>query len=1040
MAQFIEINLSGNLFYKPKRGGAFLLWLIASLLFASAVTRAEQLPIKTYTTADGLAQDFINRIVRDSRGFLWFCTGEGLSRFDGYEFTTYTTDQGLPHRSVMDLLETRDGRYWVATDGGGVCRFNPAGSPLFKVYKPGASVPASSVDVLAEDQSGLIWCGTHSGVCRLEESNGQAQFQFVEMGMPSDSGGNVVQALLADRQGSLWAGTAGSGLYRRWPDGRVEHYAIQQGLPDNRIEALLQDRAGRLWAATIKGLAQLVAEPGPNRSVVARLYTARDGLASSWTQALFESSDGRLWVGTDGGLSGSIAGVPGESVRAVQHFRSYTTLNGLSSYYVRALAGDLDANLWIGTDSGGAMKLARRGFTTYTEADGLAAPGVDAVVEDRAGELCMISSFTRHFINHFGGRRFTFVWPDFPKRISRFGWGYNQVTFQDHTGEWWVPTAQGLCRFPPVAHVEQLAHTPPRAVYTTRDGLPFDEVFRLFEDSRGDIWISTISEADNGLTLWERSTGTLHNFAQQEGLPPLKLHPADAFCESAAGNIWIGYLGWGLSRYANGRFTLFTAAEGVPEGTIRSLYLDHSGRLWIATSVGGLGRLDDPSAEHPRFKSYTTADGLSSNEVWCMTEDNLGHVYIGTGRGLDRLEPGTGYIKHYTSADGLVRGKVTSAFRDSHGVLWFASSVHGLARLVPEPDAAPAPPPILISGLHIAGVAYPLSQLGETEAPSLRLGPNQNQLSIEFLGLSFAPGEALRYQYRLEGADQDWSQPSDQRRVNYPNLSPGKYRFLVRAVNVEGIASTEPAIVAFIVLPPFWRQWWFLTIAAIVTVLAIYAAYRARVSRLVELERVRTRIATDLHDDIGANLSLIAMVSEVARSHMQREDLRMKEWFSTISTTSRDSVDAMSDIVWAVNPRRDHLSDLTQRMRRFAEDIFAARNIELRFSEPGSGRDLKVGADVRREVFLIFKESINNMVRHSRCTAANVEMEINRGWLVLQMADDGQGIDAARAGQGNGLASMRQRAAKLGGVLDVSSKGNGTSVTLRVRLGTWGRH
>jgi signal transduction histidine kinase len=454
--------------------------------------------------------------------------------------------------------------------------------------------------------------------------------------------------------------------------------------------------------------------------------------------------------------------------------------------------------------------------------------------------------------------------------------------------------------------------------------------------------------------------------------------------------------------------------------------------------------VDDPAADRPHFITYTTAEGLSSDDIFCMTEDQWGHIYVGTGRGLDRLEPETGQVEHYTAADGLVRGKVTSAFRDSRGALWFASNVHGLSRLVPEPDPPQTPPPILISGLRIAGVTQPVSQLGETEAPALLLGPGQNQLSIEFLGLSFGPGEALRYQYRLEGADQDWSQPTDQRQVNYPNLAPGRYRFLVRAVNVEGLVSSQPASVAFTVLPPFWRRSWFLALAAILAGLAIYAAYRARVSRLVELERVRTRIATDLHDDIGANLSLIAMVSEVARGHLQREDLRMREWFSTISTTSRDTVDAMSDIVWAVNPKKDHLSDLTQRMRRFAEDIFAARNIELRFSEPESGRDLKVGADVRREVFLIFKESINNMVRHSRCTAVGVEMEINRGWLVLQMADNGQGIDAARAGQGNGLASMRQRAAKLGGVLEVSSEvssnGRGTSVTLRVPLGMRGKH
>jgi signal transduction histidine kinase len=216
--------------------------------------------------------------------------------------------------------------------------------------------------------------------------------------------------------------------------------------------------------------------------------------------------------------------------------------------------------------------------------------------------------------------------------------------------------------------------------------------------------------------------------------------------------------------------------------------------------------------------------------------------------------------------------------------------------------------------------------------------------------------------------------------------------------------------------------------------------HRQRVGRLVELERVRTRIATDLHDDIGANLSLIAMLSEVARGFLKNDDRRMKDWFSTIATTSRDTVDAMSDIVWAVNPKRDQLSDLTQRMRRFAEDILGARDIALNFRAPELERDLKVGADLRREVFLIFKETINNTVRHSQCTASEVELKVARGWLVLQMSDNGRGFDLKGTSEGNGLASMRQRAQKLGGTLDVSSpNGQGTSVTLRAPLDHRGR-
>jgi ligand-binding sensor domain-containing protein/two-component sensor histidine kinase len=1046
---------------RHKISATFFVWTLCLcwLVLAGGAARAEQLPIKTYTTADGLAQDSVNRIVRDSRGFLWFCTREGLSRFDGYRFTSYTTEQGLPHRWVDDLLETRDGSYWVAA-GHWVSRFNLTGAHLFIPYAVPASQGNPNARVMLEDPSGFIWCGTDRGVYRMDPSQNPPRFDFVDMGMPFEAEGAFIDALIVDHYGALWCGTRGSGLYRRRPDGRVEHYT--GGLPDQGIKALLEDNSGRLWAGTPHGLCRLVVSPDPNTPVVDRIYTSKDGLAADWVDALFESSDGTLWIGA-GGLSEFREFRESEELREYRRareveqspghheprkrpdarresFRTYTTVNGLSSSYIDAIAEDRDGNIWLGTDSGGAMKLVRSGFTSYTPADGLAAQGVDAVFEDRPGELCVISSLGRHLVNRFDGRRFTFVSVDLPKQITKFGWGYNQITFQDRSGYWWVPTSQGLCRFPSVARVEQLATTPPRKLYTTRDGLPFDEVFRLYEDSRGDIWISTVSPGANGLSRWRPGTGTIETFSEGDGLASLKHHSADAFTEDEAGNLWIGLGGGGggLLRYAGGRFSHFTSSDGLNEAAIRSLYVDHRDHLWIAT-VAGLIRVDDPGASRPGFAAYGTGQGLSSDDVYCVTEDKLGRIFIGTGRGLDRLDPESGYIKHYTADDGLMRGKVTSAFRDRHDALWFASNVHGLCRLVPRPDPPETPPPILISGLRIAGVAQPVSQLGETAIGRLNLAPGQNQLNIDFVGLGFGPGEVLRYQYKLEGADHDWSPPSDQRSVNYPNLAAGRYRFLVRAVNAEGLASEMPATIAFTIRPPVWRQWWFLTLAALLLGLGVYLVYSARVARLLELERVRTRIATDLHDDIGANLSLIAMVSEVARGHLQRDDQRLKDWFSTIASTSRDTVDAMSDIVWAVNPRRDQFSDLIMRMRRLAEDFFAARNIDLSFNAPEPARALKVGADVRREVFLIFKESISNLVRHSRSTVAEVDLATDRGWLVLKVKDNGCGFDPAATPEGNGLPSMRQRAGKLGGSLDASSNSQGTTVTLRVPLDHRGR-
>jgi signal transduction histidine kinase len=305
------------------------------------------------------------------------------------------------------------------------------------------------------------------------------------------------------------------------------------------------------------------------------------------------------------------------------------------------------------------------------------------------------------------------------------------------------------------------------------------------------------------------------------------------------------------------------------------------------------------------------------------------------------------------------------------------------------------------------------------------------------MGLAFDPGDALRYQYKLEGVDPDWSSPTEERTVNYSRLSSGSYRFLVRAVTSNGAISASPAVVEFRVLPPIWLTWWFISVVVIVVGMSVYALYRYRVSRLLELERVRIRIATDLHDDIGSSLSQVSALSEVVNRRVGH-DPSVREPLSTIADLSRDLVDSMNDIVWAINPRRDRLSDLIHRMRRFASDVFTARDIEFRFSAPAAHHDMKLGPDLRRETYLIFKESINNMIRHSGCTEASIEFTIESGWLKLTVEDNGKGIDPNRPNrdsEGNGLTSMSQRAKRAGGSLNVVSNINqGTTITLAVPL------
>jgi signal transduction histidine kinase len=403
-------------------------------------------------------------------------------------------------------------------------------------------------------------------------------------------------------------------------------------------------------------------------------------------------------------------------------------------------------------------------------------------------------------------------------------------------------------------------------------------------------------------------------------------------------------------------------------------------------------------------------------------------------------------------ADGLPTSTINRIIRDSLTNFWVGTP-NGLAHFIPKQDPPKPAPAMLITRLIIAGKERSISELGERQISDLELENEQNNLEISFVSPSFGFAKAIGYECKLEGSDSDW-RSINQRTINYSSLAAGAYRFLVRPVSADGTSSQPPASVSFRVLQPVWRRWWFVLMTLVLITVPIvgvarYRHQRMRVvrdaeealrrsgeERLVELEQVRRRIATDLHDDIGSSLSQVYLLSEVVRQRVGPDDSEVIEPLAMISSASEEMVSSMSDIVWAINPQKDHLSDVILRMRRFASDTFATRDIAFRFSAPDADTDVRLGANIRREVFLIFKESVNNLVKHSGCTEAEVEFQMTDSSLLLRVSDNGKGFDASRDSDGHGLVSMRERAASVGGQFDlVSEAGRGTIVMLSIQLG-----
>ena len=441
-------------------------------------------------------------------------------------------------------------------------------------------------------------------------------------------------------------------------------------------------------------------------------YTTKDGLGHNFIDSLYQSSDGRLWVGTRGGLNVLVD----DANRDGAAFRSFTETNGgIPNIRVQCLLEDRDNNIWIGAENSGVRKIPLSGFASYFVSDGLGHERVNQIFADLSGNDYVMSSDPGTFfptVTRFDGKRMIKQRLDLP-RETQLSWGWNQQLAQDPDGDLWVGTQSGVFQFG--GHASRtLDNLPLKRRYGVEDGIDDAEIFRLFVDASGDILFSSIGPNSHScFHRLDKRTGGIRYFTPEEiGRPP---SAATAFANDPRdGSLWMGFYTGGIARYSEGKFTNYTERDGVPAGFIRDLFFDHENRLWVATALGGVARVNDPSVEKLEFITYTPANGLSSNQVTTVKEDRWGHIYLGTGRGIDRLDLDGDLIrkiKHYTIADGLSDNFVSTSFCDSDGALWFGT-LRGVSRFMPQPDPPHPPPPILISGVNAAGDRQPVSELG----------------------------------------------------------------------------------------------------------------------------------------------------------------------------------------------------------------------------------------------------------------------------------------------------------------------------------------
>jgi signal transduction histidine kinase/ligand-binding sensor domain-containing protein len=980
-----------------------------------------------FNVDDGLASSQVSRIFSDSRGFLWFCTASGLSRFDGRSFVTFGAADGMTGQVVLDIVEESDhATYWVGTRDG-LFRFagdRPAagGRSFEKVDLPAAG----TIHRLLLDHTGRLWVGTSDGLVVLAVApDGRRLSRVVSLGKTRDERPTVF-ALLEDSEGAVWAGTHDDGVCRVAPD-LTETRCFPASVPGLFfVRDLIAGPDGRIWCTFLGGVARFHVKPHALSSPVAEIFDHRSGLPSIDTSDLLADRTGEILVGTSAGVAGLRRDAGGRWATSPR----WTTGNGLASDLVHALALDPAGNLWIGSSSRGVTKLVRSGFRRYREVEE-GASIIVGMIRDADGGLSALAAVEqrRYRLHRLAGTKHSAIDLALPQGLTYLGWGAQRI-LKDRGGIWWVATGRGLLRYGGSGGVERLRF-PPDDVFGPERGLPGADIFLVFEDSSGGLWVSVSSPQSGKSSVARRRAGE-ETFTT---LPPsLGRFPGDlasSFTEDRSGTVWIGFASGAVARVRpDGAFESVTFEPPLSASWGLRLVFDSRGRLWIGSR--GAVVANEPSAVIVRTSPGPPV--LDDGVVSCAVEDDRGRLYFGTDRGVLRFDERSGTLRRFTPADGLPGDNIVLCEREAHGDLWFGD-VHGLARLKPGADLALAPPQVRIASVRADGVLLPVAPLGSASIGPLALRSRPRHVAVQFFAISHASGERMLFQHRFEG-DADWSTPSASASLDFARLSPGRHRLSVRALTAEN-ATAPPAVLELVVPAPVWRRPWFVALALAAMLGAAFVAYRIRLERVLALERVRTRIATDLHDEVGADLSRISLLAEFARRELGDRPARVPAMLAEVAKTARDAVTDMSDIVWALKRERETLAEVVARVRDFAAESAAPAGVALHVGIDDDLEGVVLAGDVRRGLYLLLKEAVTNVLRHAQ--ARTIELTVRRSGrgLIATLRDDGRGFspDAPRKSRGgHGLSNMRARAEALGAAFGIeSAPGKGTTIRIELR-------
>ena len=974
------------------------------ILFSLANQAFAQYQFDSWTTEDGLPQNSINDILQTRDGYLWLATNGGLVRFDGTRFVIFDrSTEGIETLRISTLFEDSKGTLWGGAENGMFIRYR---NGKFTTYTVEGKMPNVSASRIEEDEAGNLWITWHGTYAVVTKFDGAKYVNYSPSEFP-----NGVSAHSFKRRYPWWVQDS-KGLHCLIK-GQVQTYHFQDGLPRTQIIRIQADQYDNLWIQT-RDSRVIKLTNGQFK-----FYAMKERLPSDNVEGYFlEDRKGNLWFANPWLGKGFL----------------YRIRDGKYELMVTVQVGklfeDREGTLWFGTTTG-LYRVRQQGITLLTEKQGLSLNPVYSIFQNRKG-IFWFGTWDDG-LNKYGRGRFTHygVAEGLPSvRIT--------CTYENKFGRFWVGTQEGISYFEGGRFKR----------YDDEYGFLKSNVWAMHQDRKGIIWFGT----DDGLVRLKDNHFT--RFTTNEGLSNDRV---TTLFEDRAESLWIGTY-HGLTKLKDGVFTTYTERDGFIGSWVRAIYQDGDGVFWIGTYDGGLYRLKDK-----KLTRYTKNEGLYDNGVFQILEDDAGNLWMGCNRGIYRVSRrelnnfAEGKARSITSTvfgvkDGLASvecngGRQPSGLKTADGRLWFPTA-GGVA--IVDPKAVQfnsVPPPVIIEEFHLDD--KPVDFLNGVE-----VSPDIHSFEIRYTAPSFIKPELVRFKYKLVGLDEDWIDAGDRRIAHYHRIPPGQYQFVVIAANNDGVWNTEGKSLEIVVIPPFWMRWWFVAIVTLAITTIIFWRYKNRLRHLrreharqqafsqqllESQESERKRIAYELHDSLEQYM-LVARNNALLGADMAATGSAIKERFDDVTSMASQALEEVRRISHNLRPSQLDELGLKDALEAMIESV--ANSSEIVFSaEIDPIDDGALSKEAEMNLYRIAQECISNILKHSDATEAEVKLRRDGRKVRLVIKDNGKGFisDSTKPAEvhrrGFGLTGISERARMMGGKETVYSvPGKGTTITVTITL------